>query len=149
MIHILKNFQPSDESYTKHSAKLEIHDIQIKSNIFKAFRTYSKTTSWKRCSLRIENDRLFQKKQTYGRIYSTVEYKISCGKLYKSDTVVDEFTLSDILKEISTISTENHDILFILENSVPSASLPKIQNYTVFSHNLKNHGGIAFMLNTS
>ena len=33
--HFIKNFEQSQESYPRHSAKLEIQDIQIKSNIFK------------------------------------------------------------------------------------------------------------------
>ena len=46
---------------------------------------------------RRENDRLFQKirKLMEEETDDTVEYNISRGKLYKSDTVVKEFNLSN------------------------------------------------------
>ena len=56
---IRKNVEASQDIYTRHSIKLEIHDIQIKSNILKNCKNFA--TYWKA----MQSKRFLSRMMTY------------------------------------------------------------------------------------
>ena len=112
MYRVLKDFEPR-EGHTRHSTKLELKENETKKKLMEGACKLKSTPGEDNPLRRIyikndqpplskrENDRLFTKmlslKDAETDENEKKAYKISFGKLYKNDTLMDEFNLNNQL----------------------------------------------------
>ena len=108
---ILVNFDPAKEGYSRHSAKIRVKDMDVKSKIFrgcKKFKDLHEENYLKKIFIknddppltRQENDRLRTKliELKKSDLTSQNKYTIQKGKLLKNgEEVLDEFNISNQL----------------------------------------------------
>ena len=106
---ILMNFD-CKEGYSRHSAKIRINNLNLKSRIFKGCKSFKELHTGNYLKkifiknddppmTRKENDRLFQKmkclRNSEDQANPVNKYHIKSGKLYKNnDEIIDEFNLA-------------------------------------------------------